>query len=93
MNHAGRHDNRVAFCDFATGRLESKPCSAGKQPHDFVTRMEMWPETPGKLNTPDDFQRPAIGLVDRQERSGCARRPVQGLISCGTRPHSTARKA
>jgi hypothetical protein len=88
MNHAGRHDNRIAFGDFATGRLQSKPRPTGKQPYDFVAGMEMWPETPGTLNALDDFQRPSTSLVDREERSGCTRRPVQGLISCGTRQHS-----
>ena len=93
MNHAGRHDNRIAFGDFATGRWQSKPRSTGKQPYDFVAGMEMWPETPGKLSTLDDFQRPSTGLVDREERSGYARGPVQELISCGARQHFTARKA
>jgi hypothetical protein len=90
MNHADRHDNRFAFGDFATSRLESKPRSAGKQPLDFVAGMDMWPETPGKLSALDDFQRPSTGLVDREERSGCARGPVQGLISCRTGRHRTA---
>lgn len=90
MNHAGRHDNRFAFCDFATGRSESKPRSTGKQPHDFIARMEMGPETPGRLSALDDFQRPSSGLVDRQKGSGCARGPVQGLISCRTDRHRTA---
>jgi hypothetical protein len=90
MNHAGRHDDRLAFGDFATARLESKPRSTGKQPHDFVAGMEMGPETPGRLSALDDFQRPSSGLVDRQEGSGCARGPIQGLISCRTGQHRTA---
>jgi hypothetical protein len=68
MNHAGRHDNRFAFGDFATGRWESKPRSTGKQPHDFVAGMEMRPETPGELTTLDDFQRPSVGLANGE---GC----------------------
>jgi hypothetical protein len=55
--------------------------------------MEMGPETPGRLRPLDDFQRSSTDLVDRKERSGCARGPVQGLISCGSHYHSTARKA
>ena len=58
------------FGDFATGHWQSKPRPTGKQPHDFVAGMEMWPETPGELSTLDHFQRPSAGLADRQERSG-----------------------
>ena len=72
MDHAGWHDNRVAFGDFPTAGGQSKPRPAGKQPHDFVTGMEMRPETPGELTALDDFQRPSAGLANGEECPGCA---------------------
>jgi hypothetical protein len=93
MDHAGRHDNRFAFGDFATGRWQSKSRSTGKQPHDFVAGMEMRPETPGELTTVDDFQRPSAGLA-RARRSMVRRKPSRAMrapAASATKIHVVAR--